>query len=197
MVDAKGAGVGGLPIAYFLLPIGGSFDRQLEIGNRQFENSRYNISMRAGIGIISILIAIAIILMVAFSGPGGGYVPTVTKAGNVANSEAAQLSGKDENGVRAQDSIALEADMPGSKLRGLIVKNILPGGPMQTVYSLVKGDEITGTAQLSFRGDTDAELDKDLVFEAYGKNQPLVILRNGRELTLNPDSALTTAQSKY
>jgi hypothetical protein len=149
--------------------------------------------MRAGIGILSILIVIAIILMVSFSGQGGGYVPTVIKAGNVANSQASQMAGKDENDVRAQDSIALEADMPGSKLRGLIVKNVLPGGPMQTVYGLAIGDEITGTIELSFRGDSDAELDKDLVYEAYQKNEPLVIVRNGQELKLNPNSPLTTA----
>jgi hypothetical protein len=149
--------------------------------------------MRAGIGILSILIVIGIIMFVSFSGPGGGYVPTVIQAGNVANSQASQMAGKDQNDVRAQDSIALDADMPGSKLHGLIVKNILPGGPMETVYGLVKGDEITGTSELSFKGDTDAELDKTLVYSAYQENKPLIVLRNGQELTLNPNSPLTAA----
>lgn len=149
--------------------------------------------MRAGIGILSILIVIAIILYVSFSGPHGGYVPAVINAGNSANQQAAQLAGKDQSDVRAQDSIALEPDMPASKLHGLIVKNILPNGPMETVYGLKIGDEITGTAQLSFKGDSDPELDKDLVYEAYGRNQALIITRNGQELTLNPNSPLTAA----
>jgi hypothetical protein len=149
--------------------------------------------MRVGIGILSILIVVAIILMVSFSGPGGGYVPTVIKAGNVANSQASQMAGKDENDVKAQDSIALVEDMPGNRLHGLIVKNILPGGPMETAYGLKIGDEITGTAELSFKGDTDSELDKTLVYSAYQENKPLVILRNGEELKLNPSGALTSA----
>jgi hypothetical protein len=150
--------------------------------------------MRAGLGLLSILIAVGIIFYVAFGGPGGGYVPTVIKSGNVAQSQANQLAGKDENDIAAKDSIALVEDNPsGNNLRGLIVKQILPGGPMQTVYSLAVGDEITATGPMRVRDQNDAELAKDMVFDAFARNWPLTITRNGQELTLNPDSALTAA----
>ena len=66
--------------------------------------------------------------------------------------------------------------------------------PVEIVASRDQADyEITGTAELSFKGDSDSELDKSLVFSAFQENKPLIIMRNGQELKLTPNSALTTA----
>src|SRR5947209_18810351 len=98
--------------------------------------------MRAGIGILSLLIAVAIILFVSFSGPGGGYVTTVVTKGQNAQSQASQLSGRDDNGMSAQASIVLDETMsPGGRLQSLNVKAIIPTGPMAVVYGLMPGDE--------------------------------------------------------
>lgn len=153
--------------------------------------------MRAGIGILSILIAVAIIFIVAFSGPKGGVIPAVMQGGQVGQSEAAQLAGRDENGIPAQESITFEENSPGGQFRSLTVKKILPTGPMATVYGLVPGDEILQAGSYQFRGTGDAELAKDMVFDAFGKNQPLIIVRNGQEMTVNPHSALTAAHPNY
>jgi hypothetical protein len=148
--------------------------------------------MRAGIGLLSILIAVAIILFVAFSGPKGGYIPAVVSAGSVAQSQAQQLSGQDENGMRAQDSIAMEEADAGGQLRGLTITAIIPTGPMATAYGLLKGDEIVQVGPMRLRDmNNDAELAKAMVFESYQRNEPLLVLRNGQELTISPDSALT------
>ncbi len=153
--------------------------------------------MRAGIGLVSILVVVAIILIVAFSGPGGGYVPTVINAGNTGKQQAAQISGRDDSGTPVSDTIALvEQDSADGHLRGLTVKTILPTSPMVTSYGLMAGDVITEIGGLSIR-DQDPELEKDLVYEAYGHNQSLTILRNGQQLTINPDTALTTAHPNY
>jgi hypothetical protein len=149
--------------------------------------------MRAGIGLVSILVVMAIILMVAFSGPHGGYVPTVINAGNTGKQQAGQIAGRDDNGTPVGDTIALEEhDSTDGHLRGLTVKTVLPTSPMVTSYGLMAGDEITEIGGLSVR-DEDFELAKDQVYESYMRNQSLVILRNGQQLTINPDSALTTA----
>jgi PDZ domain len=149
--------------------------------------------MRAGIGLVSILVVVAIILMVAFSGPHGGYIPTVINAGSSGQQQAGQLAGRDDNGTPVGDTIALEEhDSNDGHLRGLTVKSILPTSPMVTSYGLQQGDEIIEIGGLSIR-DQDPELSKDQVYEAYAKNQSLTVLRAGQQLTINPDTALTTA----
>ncbi len=149
--------------------------------------------MRAGIGILSILIVVAIILMVSFSGPKGGYVTNVVQKGQVAQGQAQQISGQDENGIRPEESIALDENSSGGHLRSLIVKNILPRGPMFTAYGLMKGDEIVQIGQMRVRDQDDPELAKSLLYESYQRNWPLVIIRGGQELTINPDTPLTAA----
>jgi len=153
--------------------------------------------MRAGIGLLSILIVVAIILFVSFSGPGGGYVTTVVTKGQSAQSQAQQLSGRDDNGMTAEQSIMLEENSAGGRLHGLVVKAIMPMGPMAVTYGLVKGDEITEVGPMRMRDEQNADLMKSLAFEAYQRNWPLVIIRNGQELKLSPNSALTAAHPNY
>jgi hypothetical protein len=148
--------------------------------------------MRAGIGLVSILVVVAIILIVAFGG-NHAYVPTVINAGNSGQQQAGQIAGRDDNGTPVGDTIALEEhDSNDGHLRGLTVKTVLPTSPFVTSYGLQQGDEITEIGGLSVK-DQDFELSKDLVYEAYGKNQSLTVLRAGQQLTINPDTALTTA----
>jgi hypothetical protein len=155
---------------------------------------RRSFGMRVGLGILSILICIAIILFVAFSGPGGGYVPTVLKAGASGQSQASQISGRDDNGMTAQASIVLDEKSSGGRLQSLTVRTVVPTGPMATVYGLMPGDEITEVGQMKVRdGNNDGELMKALVYEAYQRNQSLVVIRGGQELQLNPNSPLTAA----
>ena len=155
--------------------------------------------MRAGIGLVSILMVVGIILMVAFSGPHGGYVPTVINAGNSGQQQAGQISGHDENGTPVSDTIALtEQDSSDGQLRGLTVKNVLPTSPMVTSYGLMIGDEITEIGGLALRDNfSDPELAKDEVYEAYSQNKSLTILRAGQQLTINPNTALSTAHPGY
>jgi hypothetical protein len=148
--------------------------------------------MRFGIGLISILLAAAIIFYVSFGyGKHGGYEGEVLHQGRDLREQAAQLAGKDENNMTAQDSIVLDDVMSGSELRGEKVVSLVPGGPMITAYGLQPGDQIIQAEQMDLRG-SDAGLARSLIVESYSKNQPLVVMRNGQEMTLNPvNSALT------
>jgi hypothetical protein len=138
-------------------------------------------------------VVVGIILMVAFSGPHGGYVPTVINAGNSGQQQASQIAGRDDSGTPVGDTIALEEqDSTDGHLRGLSVKTVLPTSPMVTAYGLQAGDEIIEIGGLSIR-DSDPELAKAQVYESYARNQSLTVLRAGQQLTINPDTALTTA----
>lgn len=149
--------------------------------------------MRAGIGLLGLLLAVAIVLMVMFSGPHGGYVPTVINNGQTARQEANQIAGRDENGMPVKDSIVLEEDSNGSQLRGIKVKSVVPNGPMATVYGLKAGDEIVQVWGLRVRDQNDPELVKSEIYESYARNQPLVVERDGQEVTLTPNSPLSKA----
>jgi hypothetical protein len=148
--------------------------------------------MRAGIGLLSLLIAIAIIFYISFGMGGRGYEGQVLDAGKTARDQANQLGGKDENGMKAEDSIVMDEIMNGSELRRLKVTSLVAGGPMQKAYGLMPGDEIIQADQLELRGQ-DPGMAKSLVFSGYGQNMPLVIDRNGQQMTLNPDTAITKA----
>ena len=142
--------------------------------------------MRFGFGLISLLLAAGIIFYLSFGyGKHGGYEGEVLHQGKELGAQAQQLTGKDENNMSAQDSIVLEDVMSGSELRGEKVVSLVPGGPMITAYGLQPGDQVIQAEQMDLRG-SDGSLAKTLVVESFSKNQPLVVMRNGQELTLNP-----------
>ena len=146
--------------------------------------------MRAGIGLLSLLIGVAILFYISFGGPHGGEVGSTLQAGKNAREQAQQISGKDENDVPVDQSIVLDDVLAGSELRAVKVVSVVPGGPMATAYGLQAGDEIIQAEQMDLRG-SDPPTARALVVESYSKNSPLVIRRNGQEITLTPDTALT------
>ncbi len=148
--------------------------------------------MRAGLGLLSILIAAAIIFYVSFGGPGGGVEGNALHKGKDMREQANQLTGHDENGVPAGESIKLDAvDDGDGHLRRLKVVSVVAGGPFDTAYKLKAGDEITEVAGLNVRDNNDAGLAEAQVVESYQRNQPLTVMRGDQKLTLTPDSPLT------
>jgi hypothetical protein len=150
--------------------------------------------MRAGIGLLSLLIAAALIFYISFGGKNGGYEGQVLKQGAVARDEASQLNGKDQNNVRVDESITFDDVMTGNELRGLKVTSVMTGGPMDSAYGLKVGDEITEANQLDLRG-SDSGTAKAMVYEGYSRNQHLVVMRDGHEITIAPkNTAFTKAR---
>jgi hypothetical protein len=146
--------------------------------------------MRAGIGLLSLLIGVAVIFYISFGYGKHGYEGEVLEQGKVANQQVQQMAGKDANNVPVGDSIVLEDDMVGSELRGEKVVSVVTGGAMATAYGLQAGDDIVQAEQMDLRG-SDGGMAKALVVESYSKNSPLVIRRGGQQMTLNPNTPLS------
>ena len=73
---------------------------------------------------------------------------------------------------------------------------------IQQIVKQISQDNIAATlkklASFETRGNfSDPELAKDEVYEAYSKNKSLTILRAGQQLTINPNTALSTAHPGY
>jgi S1-C subfamily serine protease len=93
--------------------------------------------------------------------------------------QAQRISGVDASGIRVRDSITLEAETFGQPARGLIVKSIIAGGPMDSSYGLQPGDKIVRVPDAD-----DSELSDEQVFTAWQRRQAIVVLRDGKEMTL-------------
>ncbi len=138
--------------------------------------------MRYAFGLVSLLVVVGVVVMVWTK----TQVPVI-QAGRSAHSEAARIAGQDGEGVRAVDSIVLDATLVNGSLRSLRVGGLMPGGPMEAHFGLRPGDEIVAVID---RGVTqnvrehDEELAKALVVQAYQTRGRLVVLREGQQLVL-------------
>ena len=147
--------------------------------------------MRAGIGLLSILIAAAIIFYISFGGPNGGVEGNALKQGKDMREQGNQIAGRDENGVPASESIKLDAVNNDGHLRRIKVVSVVPGGPFDAAYGLKAGDEITEIGGLGVDMNDDFKLAEAQVFESLQRNQPLTVRRDGQTMTLTPKSALS------
>ncbi len=152
--------------------------------------------MRAGIGLLSLLIAAAIIFYISFGGKNGGYEGTVMKQGAKAHDEAGQIAGKTEDNVPIADTIKLEEHDVGGQFRSVTVVSIIPQTPMDTAYGLKAGDEILRVGDWGVSDNNDFGLAEAKVDQAYQENSPLLVLRNGQQLTLTPNTPMTQMNPK-
>jgi hypothetical protein len=129
-------------------------------------------------GLAVMLIAVGIGVMI-WVNSAGDSLEKAKPALEVAN----QLAGRDQDGVRASDSIRLEAVLENNRLQYILVDEIAPNGPMATYYGLKRDDCIIQADALAFKGE-DAQLCKDMVLQAFSTHKPLVVLRDGERLTL-------------
>lgn len=141
--------------------------------------------MRYAFGLVSLLVVTAVILVVWSK----TQVPVI-KASRSAQIEAAQIAGQDEQGVRASDSITLDATLANGNLRSIRVAKLMAGGPMERHFGLRADDEIVAIID---RGVTqnvrehDEDMAKALILQAYQTRGQLVVMRQGERLTLPVD----------
>src|SRR5689334_11419401 len=93
--------------------------------------------MRGAFGLVSLLIGIAIMAYIWSM-----HTAQVSKSGSEAQKQAQRLSGRGEDGKSALESITTTADNSAGHLKALLVTDIVPGGAMEKVYGLKKGDRI-------------------------------------------------------
>lgn len=157
--------------------------------------------MRAIFGLVSLLVVVAIIVYL-FS----IYSIPVAKQGRITQQQARQLSGHDEDGTPADQTIKLDADLRNNKIADLIVTSVVPGGAMDRMYGFQPGDKIIaiGEYDISTLSNDDFEMAKaQLLQEGYEKSKPVMVIRNGQKVQLPmpnrpmpvaaPPSAATTA----
>jgi S1-C subfamily serine protease len=146
--------------------------------------------MRAMFGLVSLLVVIAIMLFIfRFI-----EAPTLER-GKKAQDEARQISGRGEDGRAAIDSFRVEPSLRGNQLQSLDVTDVTAGGALAS-YGLQKGDkivQINGT-KVGDLSNNDPELSKAQVHDAFRANQPIVVLRSGRPITLPQGAGDGSAQ---
>ena len=147
--------------------------------------------MRAGFGLLSLLLAAAIIFYVSFGGKNGGVDGAALKENQELREQGTQIAGQDQNGVPVSESIKLdEVDVDGH-LRRLKVVSVVPGGPFATAYGLQPNDEITEIGGLDVGMNDDGGLAKTLVYGAYQENKPLTIVRAGEKKEITPNTPMS------
>ena len=147
--------------------------------------------MRAGLGLLSLLVAAAIIFYISFGGPGGGVEGNAMKENKDLREQGNQITGHDENGVPVSESIKLDEVAVDGHLRRLKVVSVVPGGPFATAYGLQANDEITEIGGLDVSMNDDAGLAKTLVYGAYQENKPLTIVRGGQKKEITPNTPMS------
>jgi hypothetical protein len=140
-----------------------------------------------GLGGILVMLGVFVYFFSAKGGY-GDYLVQTTSAGQKARGQAKQIAGVDDQGLHAKDTIKLEPVERGSRLTGLKVTSIIPGGVMEAHFGLQLNDVIVTIGQINV-GDinNDAGLAEARAWEASQRNQDLIVDRNGTRLKLPGD----------
>ncbi len=136
--------------------------------------------MRYAFGLVGLLVTLGVVVMLMNSEL--SYDKSVIKAGNKARDEAVQM-----NGVGARESINLELETNANgKNDAILVKGIIPGGPMEQFFGLKVGDKIieithNGYTQKIHEINIDPESEVLTAYQSFGQ---LTVLREGKQVTL-------------
>jgi hypothetical protein len=113
------------------------------------------------------------------------------ETGKKAQDQAQQISGRGEDGRAMTDSFKTAPENKNGRLEALDVTAVTPGGAAEQYYGLKKGDriiEITTQAGLEKMNGasilSDPEMAKISVQSAFQASWPIVVMRNGRQITL-------------
>lgn len=145
--------------------------------------------MRALFGLVGVLMVVAIIIL-WLNGPGGiSQTETVLKTGQKAESQIAQIGGRDtESHMPAGSSAKLEPQVFGGRLDSILVASVVPGGAYDRYFGLKANDAIiaieTHGAEQRVKELGDGEMAVLQVIEAYSKQGHLLVMREGEEIRL-------------
>lgn len=137
--------------------------------------------MRAMFGIVSILVVVAVIL-VWFA----QTAPKELERGHEASDQAQTIAGRGADGNSALDSVKFEPKVQGSQLKSLEVTEVTPGGAMEQHYGIRKGDLVVEIGELGVETYMDGKMAEAEVLEAFRAGKPLVVIRDGKRVTLSP-----------
>ena len=150
--------------------------------------------MRAGIGLVGILIAVgALVYFLGSKGGGLDHEKSIIDAGHKAQEQASQIAGRDAQGNPVKQSATLELQTTGGSSSGILVTSIVADGPYAKFWGLQRNDIITDIGPLPVKEVvTDAGAADDYVMDAYQKQSQLTVMRDGQKITL-PAAATANA----
>jgi C-terminal processing protease CtpA/Prc len=139
--------------------------------------------MRAGFGLVAILVTLGVIIMIMHA----YTLPAAQQAVQTKKKVEEQFGMNTPEGMAdAQASIVLDDATRGSRFNGLQVTSVVTGGPMNKTFGLLAGDEIVaiGGQRLRDAPYNDPEMARAMLYEAKLRQQPLTVMRNGQEIQL-------------
>jgi hypothetical protein len=144
--------------------------------------------MRGMFGLVGLLVTVAVIAVIFVK----MEAPVATQ-GRKAQDQAQQISGHGDDGRAMTDSFKTEPQEQGGKLKALLVTEVTSGGAADDYYGLKKGDVVTsiemphlGWQKISDSLTNDATMSKINIQEAYQAAMHIVVMRNGKQITLPP-----------
>ena len=139
--------------------------------------------MRIALGLVSLLVVLAIVLLL-FS----VYQAPMLKQSKSTRQQAQQIAGRDEDNAPVTDAIMLDEQDRAGKMEAAVVTSVVPGSTIQTHYGLQNGDVLLVLGQVTIRDNiSSAGEAKDFLLYAYQRSEPVVVVRNGVQLTLPID----------
>lgn len=141
--------------------------------------------MRAGFGLVGILMTIGVIVWL-WSSIVLPHDKAAIDAGRQATTQLNQIAGNSADGtMRFDQSLDFDLTRKGGRINDLIVLDVKPGGPAETFYGLRKNDFILELGPLAIRDQINSKDEaRDFLMDAYQRSQPIVIVRNGQKITL-------------
>jgi len=139
-----------------------------------------------GLSLLALLVVIAIMFILWTQN-----ASTVSSVKKNVEPQVQRIAGQDTSGRPVSDTYTLASVMENGRLRGVRVSSLAADSIMRSSYGLKEGDVIIeaggqGGVMMSARDTSDAEMLKAQVMSAYQYNQPLVVERDGKKLTLQP-----------
>jgi hypothetical protein len=144
--------------------------------------------MRMAIGLAAILVTVGVIvwIMSAITLPATQQAIAVKKK---VEPQVQQVAGLDTSGRDARDSIKLDSESSGGRMTSVLVTAITEDGAMAKYFGLKRGDSIIeiapqGEALTPVKEMESPAAAKDMLLSAYQHSQHIVVVREGRKITL-------------
>src|SRR5438105_3995388 len=144
--------------------------------------------MRMAFSLLGILVTLGVIIMIMHF----VYLPSIQQAASANKSmrpKVQQISGHDVDGEDARKTISLDEESSNGKINSVVVTAIDPFGAMARYFGLQTGDAIVeiapqGGALMPVKEMSSASEAKDQLLSAYQNSQQIVIVRDGKKMTL-------------
>jgi hypothetical protein len=143
--------------------------------------------MRMAFGLLGILVTLGVLVWVlAVTLP---ETQRATHTAKVAKDQTKQIAGYDQDMTKAADTISLDGETSGGKFNGVLVTAIKSGGAMERHFGLQRNDSIIKIGPLGMQEIGSADAAKDFLVDAFQRNQELLVVRNGKQITLPATAA--------